>query len=117
MNHKIIGYLLITAGILLVLFALMGLYKVFIGGSEVLALVQLADMNIKTQYGLLTIPINSINPVINMSLFALFMMCVMTAGGHIAKVGAGILKAERIHDALLKLTQEQATSKDATKKL
>ena len=117
MNNKIAGYLLITAAVALILFALMGLYKVFIGGGAVLTLVNLPDLALKTQYGPLTIPLNGINPVLNISLFAVFMMCVMTAGGALGTLGTNLIKAERIHDALLQLNVEQATSKEATRKL
>ncbi len=117
MNNKIVGYLFITVGVACILFALMGLYKVFIGGGAVLALVDLPDLSLKTQYGPLNIPLNGINPVLNIGLFALFMMCVMTAGGALGTLGVNLIKAERIHEALLKLNVEQATSKEAAKKL
>lgn len=117
MGNKITGYLLISAGVLFILFALVGLYKVFVGGGAVMTLVQLADINVKTQYGVMQIPLDQVNPVLNISLFAFFMMCVIGAGGQLAKIGNGLLKSERIHDALVKLNVEQATSKEAAKKL
>lgn len=117
MGNKITGYLFISIGVLLILFALIGLYKIFVGGAAAMTIVQLADMNVKTQYGIMQIPLNQINPILNISLFAMFMMCVISAGGQLAKIGNGMLKSERIHDALLKLNIEQATSKEAAKKL
>jgi hypothetical protein len=88
-----------------------------VGGGAVMTIVQLTDMNVKTQYGNMQIPLNQVNPILNISLFAIFMMGVITAGGQLAKIGNGLLKNERIHDALLKLTTAQATSKEAVKKL
>jgi len=117
MGHKITGYLLISAGVLLIFFALIGLYKVFVEGGAVMQMVQLADVTVNTQYGTVQLPLKQINPVVNILLFALFMMGIITAGGKLANIGVGLLKSERIHDALLKLTKEQATSKEATKYL
>jgi len=117
MYHKITGYLLITIGILFILFAAVSLSKVFIGADPVVQLVQMPDWVIQTQYGPLQLPLKNISPLINLGLFALFMMCMISAGGQLAKIGTQLLKAERIHDALLKLTLEQATQKQTVKKL
>ena len=117
MYHKITGYLLIVVGLLFIFFAVISLSKVFIGGNPVVQLVQFSNLAVQTQYGLMQIPIKEITPIINLSLFSVFMLCVMTAGGHLAKIGTNLLKTERIHDALLRLAHEKNVSSDVLKKL
>ena len=100
MMNKIFGYLLICAGLLLVFFALIGMYKVFVNGNAVMPIIQLADMQLNTAYGPVVIPMKSLSSVVNLMLFALFMAFVLSAGAKVAGVGNGMLKAERIYDAL-----------------
>ena len=54
--NKIFGYLLICAGLLFVFFSLIGMYLVFAGGGSVVAVVQLADVQLYTQYGPVQLP-------------------------------------------------------------
>ncbi len=98
--NKIFGYLLICAGLLLAFFALIGMYKVFAGGNAVMPIVQLADMQLNTAYGPVLVPMKSISQVINLLLFAVFMAFVLSVGAKLAGTGNGLLKAERIYDAL-----------------
>ena len=117
MYHKITGYLLLTIGLVFIFFAVVSLSKVFIGGDSVVQLVQLSGLPIQTQYGTFQIPLKEASLFINLGLFTLFMMCVMTAGGQLARIGVNLLKVERIHDALTSLSHENAPSKEALKKL
>ncbi len=99
--NKIFGYLLICAGLLLIFFALVGMYKIFAGGNAVMPIVQLADMQLNTAYGPVQIPMKSAATVINLVLFALFMAFVAGIGSKLAAIGNGLLKTERICEALL----------------
>ena len=98
--NKIFGYLLICAGLLLIFFSLIGMYKVFVNGNAVVPVLQLADLQLNTAYGAVQIPMKSISTVVNIGLFAIFMVFVLAAGGKIAGVGNGLLKNERIYEAL-----------------
>ena len=115
MKHKVTGYLLVCVGLLVILFAAVSMYKVFVGHQPVVAVVQLADMNLKTQMGVMVFPMGNFNPLINLGLFALFMLFMVTVGGQIAKVGCHFLKIERLHEALTK--KEEPLSKEQAKKL
>lgn len=114
--NKIFGYLLICAGLMMIFFSLIGMYKVFANGSPVVAVVQMADVRLNTQYGPVQIPMKGINTIANLGLFALFMMFVLSAGSKISGIGNGMLKNERIYDALLENPQA-AQNADAFKKL
>ncbi len=101
--HKIFSYLLICVGILVILFALNGMYKVFIAGEAVRTLVQFSDLTIQTQFGPMKMPMDAANQIANLGVFALFMCFVMAAGGKLATIGVQLLKNERIYDALLQV--------------
>ncbi len=101
--HKITGFLFIFIGMLLIFFALIGMYKVFATRQPVPQVVQLTDMNVRTQYGTMQIPLQNVNTLANIGLFAILMMFVLSAGAKVAGVGCNLLKNERIHDALLQL--------------
>lgn len=114
--HKILSYLLLCAGILIILFALNGMYKVFINGEEVATIMHFADVTVQTKAGPMNLPMQSINTLANMGLFAVFMLFVMSVGGKIASIGVQLLKNERIYEALLQLNKENLTQ-DVLKKL
>ena len=98
--HKILGYLFICIGVLLILFSLLCMYKVFVDRQPVAPVVQLTDVNLNTQYGPLSMPMQNVNTLANLGLFALLMMFVLSAGSKLAGVGTNLLKNERIHEAL-----------------
>ena len=115
MQHKITGYLLVCVGVLLMLFSVVSMYKVFVGHQPVVAVVQLADMNLKTQMGVMIFPMENFNILANLGLFALFMLFVVTVGGQLAKLGCHFLKIERLYEALA--DKKETLSKDDIKKL
>lgn len=107
--NKILGYLLLCAGLLLVAFSVLSMYKVFVDKQPVAPVVQMADTQITTQYGPLQFPMQGLNTLANVMLFALFMLFVLGAGSKISLLGTNLLKAERIHEALLTLNTEKAS--------
>lgn len=115
--NKIFGYLLICLGLMMMLFAVMSMYKVFVDRQPVAPVVQMADLRINTQYGEMQIPMQGTNQIANLGLFALLMVFVLSAGSKLAGVGNGMLKAERIHDALLQIESKNVPSQEALKKL
>ncbi len=115
--NKIFGYLLICAGLMMMLFSVMGMYKVFADRQPVAPVVQMADLRINTQYGPMQIPMQGVNQIANLGLFALLMVFILSAGAKLAGVGNGMLKAERIHDALLALETKNAPAEQTLKKL
>lgn len=115
--NKIFGYLLICAGLMLMLFSVMGMYKVFADRQPVAPVVQMTDLRINTQYGPMQIPMQGVNQIANLGLFAVLMMFILSAGAKLAGVGNGMLKAERIHDALLQLQAKNAPAEQTLKKL
>ncbi len=115
--YKILSYLLICVGVLLIFFSLISMYKVFVDRQPAAPVVQLADMNLQTQYGTMVVPLQNINTLANLGLFTLLMAFVLSVGAKLAGVGANILKGERIHDALLELKTTEIPSEDHLKTL
>ncbi len=116
--HKILGYLLICIGLLLVFFSLVSMYKVFVDRQPAAPVVQLTDIQLQTQYGPMNIPMKNTNTIANLGLFALFMLFILSAGNKLAGLGISMLKNERIHDALLSLNDKDSVStEDSFKKL
>ena len=115
--HKILSYLLICVGVLLIFFSLVCMYKVFVDRQPAAPVVQLADMQIQTAYGIMVIPAQGINVITNLVLFGLFMAFVLSAGGRLALVGVNMLKNERIHDALAALPDKAAATEEKLKTL
>ena len=108
--HKILGYLLICAGLFIVLFALHAMYRVFVGAGAVLALVNFTDLTLQTQFGPLVVPMKQTNLIANLGLFTLFMGFLVATGAKVAQIGCQILKIERIREALLQLKPENITT-------
>jgi len=100
MQHKIIGYLLVCVGLLFILFAAISMYKVFVGHQPVVAVVQLTDMRMNSQFGTMVIPMANLNTLANIGLFALFMTMIVIIGEKIASLGCNFLKIERLYEAL-----------------
>ncbi len=115
--NKIVGYLFVCVGILLVFFSLVSMYKVFVDRQPVAPVVQLADMNLQTQYGAMTVPMQNLNTLVNLGLFAVFMAFVLSVGAKLAGIGTQWLKNERIHDALLALKLTEIPDEEKLKKL
>ena len=108
--YKIWSYLLICAGVLLIFFSLVCMYKVFVDQQPAAPVVQLADMQIQTAYGVMVVPAQGINVLANLILFGLFMAFVLSAGGRLAIVGVNMLKNERIYEALSSLPDKASAA-------
>ena len=116
--HKITGYALIFVGLMLMFFSLISMYKVFVDRRPAVPVVQLADMNLNTSYGIMQIPMQNLNTLANLGLFALFMLFVLSAGAKTAGIGCNLLKNERICEALLQLDEKtKLAAQDNVKKL
>ena len=115
MQHKITGYLLFCVGLLLILFAVLSMYKVFVNQQPVIAIVQLADLKITSQFGNMVVPASGLNTIINLGLFAFFMAFLVAVGTKVATLGCNFLKIERIYEALSK--GEKTLSKNQIKNL
>ncbi len=111
--NKIFGYLLLCIGLLMMFFSVLSMYKVFVDRQPVAPVVQMKDVQITTQYGPMQIPMQAVNTLANVGLFAVFMLFILGAGSKVAGVGVNLVKTERLREALL-LSQQKL--KDETLK-
>ncbi len=115
--HKIMGYLLICVGLLLIFVSLVGMYKVFVDRQPPVPVIQLTDTAVQTQYGALKVPLQAINPFLNLIFFGVFMFFILFTGGKIAGIGCKLLRTERIYEALLCAKNISPEQIDSLKKL
>lgn len=115
--HKILSYLLICVGLLILFFAVQGAYRVFVGGGNVATVVHFTDFSLQLPTGTFKLPMEAANTLTNMGLFALFIGILIMAGGKIALVGCSLLKNERIYDALVRLNKENVPPVEKLKNL
>lgn len=112
--HKILGYLLLCAGLFLIFFAGNGMYKTFVRHSPVAQIVNMRDITVQAPQGTVTVPAEGINTLANTALFAVLMLFFVSVGARVAQLGIHLLKTERIYDAL---SQLDLTDKDDLKTL
>lgn len=118
MQHKIIGYLLILVGLATLFFAFTGMYQTFVNRKPVVQVLQLKPIAIDTQYGQVQMQSDVVNQILNLSLFALFMIFLVGLGSKVASIGNNLLKTERICETLQMLRKEDVLAEpDQIKKL
>lgn len=111
--NRIFGYLLLLAGMAMIFFAGIGMYKTFVQRRPVVNVVNLGTITANTQYGKVDIPLNNVNTVANLGLFAVFMLFFVSAGAKVAGVGVNLLKTERIHDGLCAIKRAELEKQEA----
>lgn len=107
MHHKIIGYFLIFVGLAMMFFAFTGMYHTFVHKKPVVQVLNLQPMNLRTQYGAVQVDSAAVSQVLNLSLFALFMIFLVGLGSKVAGVGNNLLKTERICETLQQLERRE----------
>ncbi len=112
MAHRITGYLLLLIGLAVLFFAFNGMYQTFVHKKPVVQVLQLKPWAINTQYGAVQVDANMVNEVLNLSLFALFMIFLAGLGGKVAGIGCNLLKTERLCDTLRELKREDVLQKE-----
>ena len=118
MHHKIIGYLLLLVGLSMLFFAFTGMYQTFVNRKPVAQVLQLKPLAMNTQYGTVEVQTEAINQIVNIGLFALFMMFLAALGGKIAAIGGNLLKTERLCETLQQLRRDEVlTQEERIKKL
>ena len=120
--HKILGYLLLCAGLFFIFFACVGMYKTFILKAPVAQVVKMSNVTAQTAQAQIQIPMDGVNQLANTALFAILMVFLAmvflaTAGGKVASAGINLLKVERIYDALSELDLNKKEDLETLKKV
>ena len=112
--NKIIAYFLLVVGLVLMCFAFTGMYQTFVHKKPVVQVLQLKPLPIQTQYGTLQLDTQAVNQIVNLSLFALFMIFLAGLGSRIVSAGNQLLKTERICETLQKLRREDVLANETS---
>lgn len=112
MAHRIAGYLLLFIGLGILFFAFNGMYQTFVHKKPVVQVLQFKPLAVNTQYGAVQIDAGVVNQVLNLSLFAVFMIFLAGLGGKVAGTGCQLLKTERLCDTLRELKREGVLQKE-----
>lgn len=99
-------------GLGVLFFAFNGMYQTFVHKKPVVQVLQLKPLSVNTQYGAVQIDAGVVNQVLNLSLFALFMIFLAGLGGKVAGIGGQLLKTERLCDTLRELKREGVLQKE-----
>lgn len=110
--NKTIAYLLIFTGLAVMFFAFTGMYQTFVNKKPVAQVLQLQPLRLNTQYGTVQVDSAVVNQVLNLSLFALFMIFLAGLGGKVAAAGNQLLKTERICETLQMLRRSDAVGRE-----
>ncbi len=112
MHHKIIGYFLLFIGLATLFFAFTGMYQTFVNKKPVAQVIQIKPLSLQTQYGSVQIQTDAINPLINLSLFVLFMLFLASVGAKVAAIGNNLLKTELLCETLQELRREEVLAQE-----
>lgn len=115
--HKIVAYLLLVIGLTLLFTAFTGMYQTFVQKKPVVQILHMQPVTMSTPYGTLQLDSSAANQVLNLGMFALFMIFLTGLGGAVLSAGNQLLKTERICDTLqtLRRTDVLAHEKDIQK--
>ncbi|MBE3116313.1 hypothetical protein IMZ68_03835 [Candidatus Bathyarchaeota archaeon] len=93
-TEKIIGYILLTLGIILLLFSIVEMFSVYGGTSSPPKLINLSDISLPGQDGTNTTLIqgSQLSQLPNLFFWFVLMSFVLFAGGKIASLGVSMLK-------------------------
>lgn len=108
--HKILAYFLLLVGLTIMSFAFTGMYQTFVNKKPVVQVVTLQPLLLNTQYGSVQVDSTLVGQVINIGLFALFMLFLSAFGAKIAAIGNTLLKTERVCQTLQMLRRQEALS-------
>jgi peptidoglycan biosynthesis protein MviN/MurJ (putative lipid II flippase) len=118
-DEKIVGYILLTIGIILIFFSIYQMMNVFTGASPPPSLFNFSDIHFPGPEGssILMVSGKELNKLAAMAFWYMLMFFIMWAGGKIASLGVNLIKEIRVEmKEPLKKTEEKETGKTEEKK-
>ena len=103
---------MLFVGLATLFFAFTGMYQTFVNKKPVVQVLQLKPLSVNTQYGAVQIQPDAINQILNLTLFALFMIFLVGLGGKVAALGNQLLKTERLCETLQNLKREEILAQE-----
>jgi hypothetical protein len=97
-NEKLIGYVLLAIGLILIFFSIFSMYSVFTGSSPAPSLIKVNDIKISIPgIGETTIfSGDAISNIINMLLWLILMIFIASGGSRIGSLGVKLLREIKV---------------------
>jgi hypothetical protein len=97
-DEKLIGYILLAIGLILIFFSIFSMYSVFTGSSPVPSLIKVNDIKILIpNIGETTIfSGDAISNIINMLLWLILMIFIASGGSRIGSLGVKLLREIKV---------------------
>jgi len=97
-NEKLIGYILLATGLILIFFSIFSMYSVFTGSSPAPSLIRMNDIKISIPgVGETTLFSGDvISNIINMLLWLILMIFIASGGSRIGSLGVKLLREIKI---------------------
>ena len=118
-DEKIVGYVLLAIGVILIFFSIYQMMNVFTGASPPPSLFSFSDIYFPGPEGRNTLMISGkeLNKLAAMAFWYLLMFFIMWAGGKIASLGVNLIREIRVEvKEPLKKIEEKETEKTEEKK-
>ena len=110
-NEKLVGYVLLALGVILLLVSIVEMLNVYGGNSSPPNLIKLSDISLPSQDGtnIMLIQGNQLSQLPNLFFWFILMGFVMFAGGKIASLGVSMIKDIKVEvkDPLLAPAETQ----------
>lgn len=98
-HEKIIGYILLALGVILIVFAIVQMFAVYSGGSSPPNLVTLSDLSLSTDQAGASVTLlkgEQLSQLPNLFFWFVLMSFLMFAGGKIASLGVTMVKDVKV---------------------
>lgn len=118
-GEKIVGYVLLAVGVVVIFFSIYQMWVVFTGGSPAPKLFNFSDVSIPGAQGqnVLLMSGQELNKLADLAFWYILMFFILWAGGKIASLGVDLLREIRVEiKEPLRKTEETETEKAEEKK-
>jgi hypothetical protein len=97
-DEKIVGYILLAAGVIVIFFSIYQMWIVFTGGSPAPKLFNFADVSIPGAQGqnILLISGQELSKLADLAFWYILMFFIVWAGGKIASLGVDLLREIKV---------------------
>lgn len=114
-NEKLIGYILLTLGVILLLFSIVQMLNVYSGNSPPPKLINLSDITLPVQQGtsITLIEGAQLSQLPNLLFWFVLMFFVMYTGGKIASLGVNMVKDIKVEVKETLLTPKETKKTQA----
>jgi uncharacterized membrane protein len=114
-NEKIIGYILLTLGLILLFFSIAAMLNVYYNNNPPPELVNLSDISLPGPNGdnITLLQGAELSQILNISFWYVLMLFVLLAGGKVATLGVSMIKDIKVEVKEPLLTPKETKTQEA----